>query len=78
VIGGQKATGCCVARPANLPGLGEGGGAVSPAGRDRRGKTPFQVHFLDVMSGAASTPGAKEAGFVKIDPAAGTEAATIV
>jgi hypothetical protein len=38
------------------------------AGRDRRGKTPFQArHFLDAMRGLYAW--AKEAGFVKIDPA---------
>jgi integrase len=38
------------------------------AGRDRRGKTPFQArHFLDTMRGLFAW--AKEAGFVKFDPA---------
>jgi integrase len=42
------------------------------AGRDRRGKTPFQArHFLDAMRGLYAW--AKEAGFVKIDPAAGVK-----
>jgi integrase len=40
------------------------------AGRDRRGKTPFQArHFLDTMRGIFAW--AKEAGFVTQDPAAG-------
>jgi integrase len=40
------------------------------AGRDRRGKTPFQArHFLDAMRGLFAW--AKEAGFVRNDPAAG-------
>jgi len=39
------------------------------AGRDRRGKTPFQArHFRDTMRGLFVW--AKEAGFVKFDPAA--------
>jgi integrase len=47
-----------------------------PAGRDRRGKTPFQArHFLDTMRGLYAW--AKEAGFVKIDPAAGVKYPTL-
>jgi len=43
--------------------------AMIAAGRDRRGKTPFQArHFLDTMRGLFKW--AKEAGFVKSDPAA--------
>ena len=39
------------------------------AGRDRRGKTPFQArHFLDTMRGLYAW--AKEAGFVRVNPAA--------
>jgi integrase len=42
------------------------------AGRDRRGKTPFQArHFLDTMRGLFAW--AKEAGFVKFDPAGGVK-----
>jgi integrase len=46
------------------------------AGRDRRGKTPFQAwHFLDTMRGLYAW--AKEAGFVKVDPAAGVKYPTL-
>ena len=42
-------------------------GATIAAGRDRRGKTPFQArHFLDTMRGLFNW--AKEAGFVRINP----------
>ncbi len=42
------------------------------AGRDRRGKTPFQArHFLDTMRGLFAW--AKEAGFVTQNPAADSE-----
>ena len=38
-------------------------------GRDNRGKTPFQArHFIDAMRGLFAW--AKEAGFIKVDPAA--------
>jgi integrase len=44
--------------------------ATIAAGRDRRGKTPFQArHFLDTMRGLFAW--AKEAEFVTQDPAAG-------
>lgn len=43
--------------------------ATIASGRDRRAKTPFQArHFLDTMRGLFAW--AKEAGFVKADPAA--------
>ena len=43
--------------------------AAIAAGRDRRGKTPFQArHFLDTMRGLFEW--AQEAGFVKSNPAA--------
>jgi integrase len=46
------------------------------AGRDRRGKTPFQArHFLDIMR--ALFKWAKEAGFVKSDPAAAVKYPTL-
>ncbi len=46
--------------------------ATIAAGRDRRGKTPFQArHFLDTMRGLFAW--AKEAQFVKSDPAAGVK-----
>ena len=39
------------------------------AGRDRRAETPFQArHFLDTLRGLCAW--AKEAGFLKVDPAA--------
>jgi len=44
--------------------------ATIAAGKDRRAQTPFQArHFLDTMRGLFAW--AKEAGFVKVDPAAG-------
>jgi integrase len=44
--------------------------ATIAAGRDRRGKTPFQAkHFIDTVRGLFAW--AKEAGFVKQDPAVG-------
>jgi integrase len=46
------------------------------AGRDRRGRTPFQArHFLDTMRGLYAW--AKEAAFVKFDPAAGVKYPTL-
>lgn len=46
--------------------------AAIAAGRDRRGKVPFQArHFLDTMRGLFKW--AKGAGFVKVDPAAAVE-----
>ena len=45
-------------------------------GRDKRGKTPHQArHFLDMMRCLYAW--AKEAGFVKLDPAAGVKYPTI-
>jgi integrase len=42
------------------------------AGRDKRGKTPFQArHFIDAMRGLFAW--AKEAGFRKVDPAVGVK-----
>jgi integrase len=46
------------------------------AGRDRRGKTPHQArHFIDTMRSLYSW--AREAGFVKVDPAAGVKYPTL-
>src|SRR5262249_16042639 len=46
--------------------------SVIAAGRDRRGKTPFQArHFLDTMRGLFEW--AKEAQFVKSNPAVGVK-----
>lgn len=50
-------------------------GTIS-AGRDRRAQTPFQArHFLDTMRGLFAW--AKEAGFVKVDPAASVKYPTL-
>ena len=50
--------------------------AAIAAGRDRRGKTPFQArHFLDTMRGLFAW--ARGAGFVKVDPAAGVKYPTL-
>jgi len=50
--------------------------AAINAGRDRRRETPFQArHFLDSMRGLFAW--AKQAGFVKTDPAAGVKYPTL-